>query len=462
MSFGAGVLALAGLAAALAAASLRGRPRRVSGRAVAARVRRELLAREPAGVARRSSASSSTRPRARTPARSAGSAIPPRTSRRTTCPLVRRPGDADAGREGHRHPRRQQLLQRDHGRDRARGVRPQLHLVHGRDVPLVGAARRLPRAQVRHPDRPCPRDRARRCPRSGQPGAPRRQQQPHRSRPLLGLDEVHGARAAVRGPFGRGRRRRPDTEPLQCPRLAPRRAEPAAVRAQLRLRAAERDSPSGNVPCPRPGDRRLRGLRLVARVPQPERVRPGRDRDGGRPGGSQRRPAAQRTPVGLPGHVRLRQGHAGDPLLATDVDAGRDHGGCRQARAGPAARGERARAVVHGVGAHDPSALHNARRRRVVEPDHAAGSERAGDPSGRLPRRAERPARRPAARRGAGVAPVHDARRRPRLGAGRDPGYGGSRRRRARVARLSRGRPGLRRHPTGSARCRRGRAAAHG
>ena len=50
-----------------------------------------------------------------------------------------------------------------------------------------------------------------------QPWPARRRQRPLGSRPVLELEQVHGARARVRRPFGRGRRRRPHARPVQRP-----------------------------------------------------------------------------------------------------------------------------------------------------------------------------------------------------------------------------------------------------
>lgn len=78
---------------------------------------------------------------------------------------------------------RQLELQHPQHRHRARGLGGQARLVHGRDVPAVGATDRRDLHPLRHPAHPRPHHRPQRGPR----------RHPHRPRPQLELDEVHGA-----------------------------------------------------------------------------------------------------------------------------------------------------------------------------------------------------------------------------------------------------------------------------
>ena len=107
---------------------------------------------------------------------------------------------ARAGRR-RRLARRQQLVEPARDRHRARGLggpRP----LHGGRVPRVGAAGRLSRPPLGHPDRPAAHHRAQRGAEPVPPGPLRRCQRPHRSGPLVELAQLHVARPLLRAAPG--------------------------------------------------------------------------------------------------------------------------------------------------------------------------------------------------------------------------------------------------------------------
>src|SRR5919108_417282 len=127
---------------------------RVPGRALASRAPAELRPREPPALGadpddRHSHHRGLVR---RDGALVRGPARPSRDALRRA--LARRRDHPDGPGEGRSVPLRQRRRQRDEHRHRARGVRPQLRLVHGCDVPRVGPALGVRGDEVPDPDRP--------------------------------------------------------------------------------------------------------------------------------------------------------------------------------------------------------------------------------------------------------------------------------------------------------------------